>query len=277
MIRRAGSILALPGINKSVCGKERAPGLILTITLMIVLTVAAAARLLAPHLAEGRVVFGAEPDGPAAFGSNMAWLAIRTHDTAGVVAALDLAGAEPCNWNSGIGTVYDSELGETRVFVTPPVGPWTFVVGMPLPHPLGRSFADKMTPMLADLSAHYRDVQYYVSYPPLDYFAWARVHDRRLVRAFAIGDEGIVWSKGRTSREEKALGLKLFELRGVKNRRGDAGGEIILHPTEEHVHRLAGRWSADPMTLDAMSAEPALGYIAIAPAFWRAERLRKTA
>ncbi len=251
--------------------------MLLTIAILIILTIAAAMRFLAPQVVESRVRFRSEPDAPAAFGYNMAWLAIRTRDTKSVVDALGLTGAVACNWNSGIGTVYDNQLAEYHVYVTPPVGQWTFVVGLPLPHPLGRSFADKCTPMLVSLAGRFPEVQYYFSFPPIDFFAWVRMHDGRLLRAFAIGDVGVVWSKGKTTREEKALGLKLFELRGVKGRKGDAGGEIILHPTEDHVMRLAGRWSLDPTTLDSRSAEPGLGYIAPSPSSWRAELLRKTA
>ncbi len=89
-------------------------------------------------------------------------------------------------------------------------------------------------------------MQYFFAYPPVDLFAWARLLDGRLMRAFAIGDSGVVWNKGRATKEERSLGLKLFDFRGVRGRKGDAGGEIILYPTEEHVLRLAGRWSQDP-------------------------------
>jgi hypothetical protein len=63
----------------------------------------------------------------------------------------------------------------------------------------------------------------------------------------------------------------------VRGRKGDAGGELILHPTEDHVMRLAHRWSIDPTTLEAQQAHEALGYIALAPQAWRAERQRKIA
>lgn len=251
--------------------------MILTIAIMVALTVAAAASLLAPRLAEGRVIFDTAPDRPAAFGYEMAWLAIRTRDTAAVVEALGLVAPEPCNWSSGIGTLYDPKLGEGRIFVTPPVNGWTFAVGLALPHPVGRTFADKCTPMLVGLGGRFIEVQYFFACPVIDFFAWARMIDGRLMRAFAIGDEGIIWSKGRTTREERALGLKLFELRGVRGRRGDAGGEMILHPTEEHVLRLAHRWSLDPAKLDKQQAAPGTGVIAYAPHAWRPELLRKLA
>ena len=251
--------------------------MILTIALLIAGTIAIAAFVLMPRLREERIVFDIVPDRPVAFGYKMAWLAIATRDTQSVVDAIGLAGAGPCNWQSGIGTVYDGDLGDTHVFVSPPVKGWTFVVGLPLPHPVGRGFADKSTPLLLDLGAQFAEVQYYFTYPLIDFFAWARIKDGRLVRAFAIGDEGIVWNKGRPTREEKALGLKFFELRGVRGRKGDAGGEIILYPTEDHVMRIAGGWSLDPTRLNEAPAHTSIGYVGQAPLRWRPERLRKTA
>lgn len=251
--------------------------MILVIAVMIAITIAVAAYKLAPRLGDGRIVFAVEPDTPAAFGYDMAWLAVRTRDTESVVSALLLQDPQRCNWNSGIGTVYDAELGEDHVYVSPPVNGWTFVVGLPLPHPSSSAFVDKCTPLLVALGGRFVEVQYFFSYPPIDMFAWARMVDGRLLRAFAAGDEGVIWNKGKTSREERALGLKLFELRGVKGRRGDAGGAMILHPTEDHVMRLAMRWSLDPTRLNATSANAGLGYIALAPATWRPERLRPAA
>jgi hypothetical protein len=250
--------------------------LILTVLGLIALTVAAAFWL-ARSVAEKHVVFETAPDGPCAFGCSMGWLAIRSRSPETVIEELRLIDPRPCNWNCGIGSVYDDRLGASHVFVTPPVQGWVFVVGLPLPHPVGRGFVDKCTPLLVDLGGRFPEVQFFFSYPSIDFYAWARVRDGRLVRAFAVTDEGIVWNKGRTSKEERGLGLKLFELRGVQGRKGDAGGELILHPTEDHVMRLAHRWSFDPTTLEDAAHEPGLGWIAVAPGTWRAQRVRKIA
>ena len=177
----------------------------------------------------------------------------------------------------GLGAVYSEELGETHVFVSPPVEGWTFVIGLPLPHPLGAAFHDKATPFLLELGGAFPDAQYYFSYPVIDFFAWARVVDGRLERAFAIGDEGIIWNKGKPSQIERTMGLRLFELRGIQGRRGDAGGELLLHPTEDHVIALAAQWGLDPTRLEARRSEPALGYVGLAPRRWRPERLRRAA
>lgn len=251
--------------------------MILTILMMVIATVAVAATKLAPRIGHGRVVYPTTPDKPVAFGYQMAWLAIRTRDTAAVVDALALSAGQSCNWNAGIGTVYDRELGQNHVFVSPPVNGWTFVVGLPLPQPMGRAFADKAMPLLVDLGVRFVEVQLYIAFPPVDLFAWARLIDGRLVRAIAIGDEGIIWNKGKTTKEERALGLKLFELRGVRDRRGDAGGPLILHPTEDHVMQLARKWSLDPTKLGPHSGPESMGLIARAPLNWRVERLKKAA
>ena len=251
--------------------------MILLIVAMIMATVAVATFVLAPRMAVGRVIFDPSPDHPVGFGCSIAWLAIRTRDTAAVLDALRVCDATPCNWNSGIGTVYDDELGDSRVFVSPAVNGWTFVVGSPLPNPAGRAFVDTWTPLLLDLAGRFHEVHYYASYPQIDLFAWARLIDGRIVRAFAIGDDGIIWSKGRTTKEERSLGLKLFELRGVRGRRGDAGGELILHPTEEHVLRLAHRWSLDPTKIETNETRTGCGYICGAPGSWRVRLNRKSA
>lgn len=252
--------------------------MILATVIMVTLTVAIAAFVLAPRLAENRVVFEQSPDHPAEFGYRMAWLAVRSRDTDAVVEELGLEAARPCNWRSGIGTVYDHDLGNDHVFVSPPVNGWTFVVGLSLPYPVGHSFIDKAMPMLKRLGHRFVEVQYFFAYPPIDCFAWARLLEGRVVRAFAITDSGIMWNRGRSGREERALGLKLFDFRGVRGRKGDAGGEIILYPTEKHVLSLAKRWSLDPTALSSADvAAPALGRIARAPQSWRPERVNKTA
>lgn len=247
------------------------------ITAFIMVTIAIAALLLAPQLEERRVVFDAQPDRPCAFGPDMAWLAIRAGDPVAVMSALGIESAQASNWNSGLGTIYDSNLGQRRVFVSAPVDGWIFVVSSALPHRHGRAFLDKCTPFLTELSERFGEVQYFAAFPDVDMFAWAKLVSGRFIRAFAVGDEGVVWDRGRTTREERTLGLRLFELRGVRGRRGDAGGELLMHPTREHVMRLAGAWSVNPTLLDSSKAAPSRGYVAPIPSCWMPERLRKSA
>lgn len=212
------------------------------------------------------------PDGPTAFGHETCWLAIRTAHTIDVVESLKLAGPRLANWKQGLNAVQGQRTADTEVFVSPPVDGWTFVIGLALPQPMGPAFEDKVRPLLARLGRRFPDVQYFLNFPTFDYFSWQRLRDGKFVRAFAATDEGVVMNKGVPTAEERSLGLKLFELRGVRDRHGDAGGELLLHPTEAHVLTLARTWSLDPTRIsDAMMFE-GLGYLGSAPAAWKAQR-----
>ena len=127
------------------------------------------------------------------------------------------------------------------------------------------------------LSHRFSEVQYFAAFPIIDYFGWSRLRKGRVVRAFIIGDDGVIWDRGRLTPEEKSLGLKLYDVRGIKGRKGDAGGVIVLCPTEEQVIRLAAGWGLNPLMLDKISATRATGFIARAPAAWRAERIERAA
>lgn len=249
----------------------------LVIGIMILATIAMAARWLSPYPGARTAVEDGEPGRPVAFGSAMAWLAVRTRDTSRLIEAAGLRNVVATNWEKGLGAVYDPEGESSRVFVSPPVDGWTFLVGLALPQPLGNRFVDKTLPLLLSLGREFEDVQYFLSYPELDQFAWARVRDGKVTRAYATGDEGILWNKGRRGPEERNAGLRLFEFRGVRGQRGDAGGEIVLYPTEAQVGHIAGHWSLDPARLTSSGAEPGLGYAAMAPSAWRTERLRTAA
>lgn len=253
-------------------------GFLLTILALVVVTVGMAvamARWLVPPV----IRFDTRPDAPAAFGYRMAWLAVRTRDAGKLAQVLGLEPGHAANWRTGIGTVYDGRLGEAFVYITPPVDGWTFVVGLALPQPMGRGFVDKCTPMLLDLGQNFREAHYFMSYPPLEFCSWIRVMDGRLIRAFAIGDEGVIWNKGRLTREERSLDLDLLDPRKWKVLR-DEGLQEIERPTEEHLMVIAQGWSVNPTTLGTANAphhvEPGPGFVCEAPLGWRPQRLRRT-
>lgn len=247
------------------------------IALLVSATVFAIVRFALPLQRERPVVLTSDPDLPKPFGPSMAWIAVRSSDRARIAEILELQGALKANWDAGVGTIYDSELSDTHIFISPPVKGYTFIAGVPLPLPVGRGFIDKLTPLLTKLGEDFKEVQYFASFPVIDFYAWARIENGRTARAFAIGDEGVIWDRGRLTPEERALGLKLFEVRGIRGRKGDTGETIILHPTEEQVLRVACGWSLDPSQMERVKAEPATGLVARAPPAWRSERLRRAA
>lgn len=250
---------------------------VICIALLLAATVFVIVRYALPSLQERRVVLSTEPDTPKPFGPSMAWIAVRSEDSARLVEALGLDNAKVASWDAGIGAIYDSELADTHIFVSPPVKGISFIAGVALPLPVSRGFLDKLSPLLARLGTEFKDVQYFASFPVIDFFAWARIEKGRVMRAFAIGDEGVIWDRGRLTPEERALGLKLFEVRGIRGRKGDTGEAIILHPTEGQVLQMASGWSLDPSRLDEITDEEGTGIVARAPLAWRSERLRKAA
>lgn len=207
----------------------------------------------------------------------MSWLAVKTDDAGRLAAVLGLGDLSVANWSSGLGAVYDFELSDTLVFVSPPVEGWTFVAGVSLPLPQGGAFVDKAAALLARVAREFRSVQYFATFPIIDFYAWARFENGRPVRAFAIGEAGVVWDLGRPTPVERKLGLSTMEVRGILNRHGDIGGALQLHPTEPHVLSVAEGWGINPMAIEAFAGETAVGWIARAPHAWRTERVRSVA
>jgi hypothetical protein len=244
---------------------------------LIGIAVLIAARLAWPrleaHLARRRERL---PDAPIPFGTGLPWIAVRSKQTRSVVAALGLEQPEAANWRAGFRALRDDVDGQSQVYVSPPIAGWTLVAGVALPAPVGQRFKDKCTPLLSSLGKEFIEVQYFQGDSSIEFYAWARLLNGKLVRAFAIGDEGIIWNRGKVTKDERALGLKLFELRGIDGGAAATAmaGDLFSYPTEEHVQKLASRWSLDPTQLD--DAEPSIstGYLGRAPAAWRSELAR---
>lgn len=245
--------------------------------ILVALTIAIATALLAPRLLPRRVRMDVAPDAPRAFGSEMSWLAVKTDDAGHLAAVLGLEDLSVANWNSGIGAIYDLKLSDTFVFISPPVEGWTFVAGVSLPLPQRGGFVDKAAPLLTRVAREFRSVQYFATFPIIDFYAWAWFENGQPMRASAFGEAGPVWDAGRPTAAERELGLSTLELRGIVNRQGDIGGALQLHPTESHVLGIAGGWGLNPMTIEALGGRHSTGWIARAPHAWRAERVRSAA
>jgi len=249
-----------------------------TVLVMVLVALILALSLLLSGRSDARAktadVQQAEPD--RVFGHDMGWLAVRSENPAQVVETLGLSGVRCLDWSAGIRAINEQDGVIDQVFVSAPVQGWTLVAGLALPQPMGPAFRDKVRPLLARLLAEYHDVQYFLNYPTLDYFSWQRGDAGRFVRLFAATDEGVVLNKGLLTPAERRLGLRLFELRGVRDRQGDAGGELLLHPTEAHVLSVAGAWSLDPSRLDPALMSGTRGFLGKAPKTWRSERLKSS-
>lgn len=219
----------------------------------------------------------AVPDKPRSFGYKCQWLAIRTEETAAVADSIFLRNVRPCNWAEGIAGAY-----ERKVFVSPPVSGWTFVVGNILPgvgNPDGPDWLpDRCTPLIAHLSRRFEEVQYFGTHRIVGYHAWAKAERGRIVRVYAyLGEQGVtLWNRGEQTPEEHALGFNFLESADETEDIPfeDLGGTL---PDEESVMQIAGKWSIDPQSLDGLDIETGLGIIGdLGPTFYRLNSGRLT-
>lgn len=244
--------------------------------LLVMLAAAAAFAWYAPDIRQllSREMT-ARADRPRSFGCKMTWIAVQTRDTTRIIQTLRLRDARSVNWGDGLAEVYNQPNASRRIFVTPPIDGWSFIVGLSLPHPLGRGYDDRCSAVLMELCEEFGEAHYYASYPALNFFSWILMHHGGLRRGFAIGENGVIWNKGAVTDAERRLDVPLFQLRvvGERNELADA-----LVYRERDVHAIAAQWSIDPSTIDERDdLENGLGYLATAHANWQTMPARQAA
>ena len=198
---------------------------------------------------------GPVKNGPVPFGSNIAWLAVETQDTAAVAAVLALQSIREATWADGIAAAHRS-----AVFVTPPLGKWTLVVGTALlPH---EQMDVAVKPLVEELSRHFPDAQYFCTQQGVELHGWARAESGRLLRGYGwLGQRSrMLWNEGTETEQERALRFR-FTAGPSEPDRG-AGPNA---PNEICVFRLASLWSIDPKALEEQSAGPAKGLLGDMP------------
>lgn len=243
---------------------------------LVALTTILAGLVVIPRLQPPRLRLDEEPDFAKPFGREMSWIAIRDGNAPEILEVLGIAQAAPVSWECGLGLIYSSEFADRFVFISPPVEGWTLVAGIGLPIPSSARFVDKLMPLLQRISRRFDEVQYFASHPAIDFYGWARLKAGAEPRGFAAGEAGIVWDIGTAALEERKIGAGSMEVRGIRDRVGDIGGGLILHPTEDHVFTLARLWSVNPMAQPPPTLR-STGWIAALPSAWKVERVTKAA
>ena len=236
---------------------------------MLVLALYIAFRLIRSNWRKDRLSPVADPDLPLPFGQRIGWIAVNTENTGKVARVIGLSKKERANWRSGLEIVHNSSIGANKIFVSPPLNGWTFIVGTAIPFPAGAKMADNCTPILTALNDKFKDVQYYFADEELGFFAWARLRNSKIGRAFAWGDEGIIWNRGRATKEERTLGLRPLEPQTAKLEERASALQRLVYPSEDHVHRLAGAWSINPMDIKFLETSLGVGFIGTPPPSWR--------
>ncbi len=179
----------------------------------------------------------------AAFGANMAWLAIRGTPPESVIDALDLRDPRRSAWREAIRDLYGDGPPFRKVFVTPEVDGWVLAVGLGLgpgeDRVLWRTRLSHLSLRLGGAR-----VDGYATRREVGLCAWARAEGGFPVRAYTfLGELGeILENFGELTPEEQAFGHRL----------GDEGDVIAL----------AARWSVDPLHAADREREVGPGWIA---------------
>ena len=191
-------------------------------------------------------------------GIKIGWFALRTRDTAAVVEAFHVRQPRPARWEEGCSPPWQ------HVFITPHLGDWALVFGGVLsPYPSGEGYNwDEIAQMLTKLSARFGEAQYFYTNRVLEYHLYARAEAGRLVRGFGYFQDIVPrWIVGNPTPDEKTLGLRF------DGEPCDEQDEVVDHPCEGDVFRLAGKWSVDPTQIDVDRA-PGLGILGELPKHW---------
>lgn len=184
------------------------------------------------------------PKGPMSFGYKCAWYAVRTNDVDAVVDAMRLVDVVESDWAKGIEAAYAN-----KVFVTPPLGDWILIAGVPLFHDESPVTIERL---LAALSERFGEAQYFCTHRVVDANCWALARSGEVVRAFGfLGERGeITWQEGTPTQVELDLGERKLEFPG---------------PSEDDVMKVAAAWSLDPTGLEGRFVEPGLGRLGAIP------------
>ena len=187
----------------------------------------------------------------------MAWIAVRTTDTAALLQALPVHQAQQCSWQQGVAGAYGQTL-----FVTPAVGDWTLVAGITLPFLDSPAAVKEAEALLLPLSRTFGEAQYFSSHRIVEAHGWMKAVAGTLVRAYAyVGERGetVVATGTRTPAEP----LTLLNTLSADAQKDTAYFERpdLTSPDEELVMQVAAQWSVDPTTIEERhDIAPGLGW-----------------
>jgi hypothetical protein len=201
------------------------------------------------------------PDTPQSFGYKMAWFAIPTVDPEKVLRAFPISEATPANWTTGVQAVYGDS---NRVFVTPPVDGWTFVLGIGLPSLDTEEQTKDFLALIESVSDSFPDFYYFGTHRIVEFHSWVKVAGGSIQRAYAyLGERGeTLYDEGTPTAEEIDFGFQFFDERAPESEASDYfDRENLRSPDEEDVMRISAAWTIDTQTLDQRT-EKGTGHLA---------------
>lgn len=192
---------------------------------------------------------------PSPFGYKTAWFAIHSEDMSAVAASLGLQNTQSANWEYGVW--HAGETSDYQIFVTPPVEGWVLAVGVPILYEADDHAIERMV----ELSKQFGEVQFFGSMRISSTYIWACASKGKLVRLF-YEEDGARRVRGEETAGEKELNLRFFDALSPESKQpGYWERKDLQYPDEEHVLKVAAKWSIDPMSLDQLSLPPSMGLL----------------
>jgi hypothetical protein len=188
-------------------------------------------------------------DSTVSFGYKCMWIAVKTNDKDKIANILEIKNKKPCNWKQGIEQAY-----EDKVFITPQVGQWTFVVGWGLTN---SNFKDELEEVnsfktkIDKLSKEFGEAQFFVTHRVSEYHLWAKSINGQTVRLYSyLGEKGEnIAIEGQPTDFEKKYKLINTFSKEAKDEHYIERTDILI-PDEGFVMKIAANWSIDPTTLE---------------------------
>jgi hypothetical protein len=207
---------------------------------------------------------------PVAFGYKLGWFAIRSMDRDAVVRSFQLSNPVEAPWRSGIDTVYKDAYNllrsSSRVFVSPPVDGWVFVVGQ---WAMGNGeYQDlrEIESRVVAASAEFGEAQAFATYRVVDYHHWVLARDGTLLRSFAVSGGEVFSDAGDPTPVELSLAwFPLNQEHAADDEESDEDREEGDLPGEDDVMKVAGSWSVNPQLLEVSFSDGGKGVLAVAP------------
>jgi hypothetical protein len=221
-----------------------------------------------------------QPDTPVGFGYKTNWFAIRTDDPEAVIRAMQLKNVTTSNWKHGVAHSYSRDPGVTPhyAFVTPTIHGWVLVTSNSLVYPeqgdagLRAQIRHHFDTLFEQLYLKFPEVQFFGTYRVVGFDAWARARNGKIERLFSYMD-GVIANVGRQTTEERDLNFLDLGERNPEQAtnfifaQAENTDKLKIHtlPNEDDTVAIAGKWSLNPTSLEAMHLQPSLGFIGELP------------
>ena len=197
-----------------------------------------------------------KPDKPVSFGYKCVWIAVKTTDKEKVATIVGVKSRSTCNWSAGIEKAY-----EDKIFITPSVRGWTFIIGYGLPHGDNKKNIDTLKTILNNLSKEFGEAQFFGTHRVVSFVCWIKSTNGKTSRVYSYADgENIVVEGDPTEVEKKMNLINTLSSEAKDPKYFDK--EDLTMPDEEEVMKVANAWSIDPTKLEQLKdIEPALGIL----------------